>query len=284
MAQVQSTVVRQAKAAPPDKFNGVDKKPTIVDWLFAVRKYLRTTKVSEEEQVDIATSFFTDTAMNWWQSVVLGEGEGVYSMSWKEFETKCRKRFLSTDDAEVMFERLQRWRQTGAVTGYISGFQSLAQHVPLDLMNERARVVNFVKGLNVELQKAVKMMQSATLEDAISLANRAGSVDSFVQTPHHTSQRQVSSFHQSLNPLKRMASGNRFTPLLVENIEEVLSEPVTEEAKIMQLDSGDATKELDFSYLNAEQKRLFKENRCFTCKKVGHTSRDCRFAKASTKE
>lgn len=42
--------------------------------------------------------------------------------------------------------------------------------------------------------------------------------------------------------------------------------------------------EMELSYLSAEQKKLYKEGRCFKCKKIGHRSGDCRSSTSSTKD
>ena len=268
------------KIALPDKFTGVDKSPTISNWLFSISQYLRAMRADEEDYVVVATTFFTGTAMDWWQGVVKTEGQEAYHWSWQEFETRCLRRFQAVNDSELAFERLMRWRQTGSVSSYLAGFQSHIQQIPFTTLPEAGRTFVFIAGLNQELQKAVKMQQPTTLEQAMNLAQRASGLNQtssqFNSSFNRPFNRQSSTMGRSSSQLHRTATGSRFSPLVVENVEEA-SEQVGRNAALKQSEEEGQTSDFDLecSALTAEQKKLYREGRCFKCKQKGHLGRDC---------
>jgi Ty3 transposon capsid-like protein len=164
------------KPAMPAKFNGWDKSPTISNWLFSIRLYLRVTRTDEEDHVVVATTFFTGTALDWWIGMERSLGESIYQWSWQEFETRCIRRFQSVNDSQSAYQQLLRWQQTGTLTSYLAGFQSMVQQIPLQLLSEKGRLFHLVEGLNTELQTAVKLMQPTTVEEAITIAQRMGDI------------------------------------------------------------------------------------------------------------
>jgi Ty3 transposon capsid-like protein len=274
------------KPALPEKFNGVDKSPTISNWLFAVRLYLKVTRTDEEDYVMMATTLFTSTAIDWWQGIVRAEGESVYRWSWEEFEARCIRRFQAVNDAQVAYQRLLRWKQIGTITTYLAGFQSMVQQIPFELLPEAGRVFLLIEGLNPELQKSVRLVQPTTLDEAIGIAQRVSVMHQpprqSNRSPPRPPHRQPSTTNRSNSQLNRTATGSRFAPLTVENIEET-SLPSTESAENAYEDEG-STSEVDLSYLNAEQKKLYQDGRCFKCKQKGHRGKDCRSTNKSTKE
>lgn len=277
----QSSVrVSHTKPALPDKFNGSDRTPTVVNWLLAVKRYLRVTKTTENDRIDVATTFLSGTALDWWNGVERTEGESVYRWKWEEFELRCRRRFQGENESQLALHRLLKWKQTGSISVYLSGFQSLVQQIPLELLPEPARVFVFTEGLTNELQKSVKLLQPGTLDEAIGVAQRASvafqPVGQFTPSNRRPFNRQPSTMARSSSQLYRAATGSRFSPLAIENIEEE-SEQTVRNTALSQLEEGGQTSEgeCSCSALTAEQRRLFQENKCFSCRRVGHRSRWC---------
>ena len=281
-----STRKQLTKPALPEKFNGIDKSPTISNWLFSVRLYLKVTRTEEEDYVMMATTLFTAIAIDWWQGIVRAEGESVYNWNWKEFEARCIRRFQAVNDAQVAYQKLLRWKQSGTITGYLAGFQSMIQQIPFELLSESGRVFMLIEGLHPELQKSVRLVQPTTLDEAISIAQRVSvfnpSPNPFSRSPSRPLYRQPSTILRSNSQFHRAATGNRFAPLVVENIETTSSFPndFTHET-----DEGEnSTNELECSYMNTEQKKLFKERKCFKCKRVGHHRHQCPTNSPQTKD
>jgi hypothetical protein len=277
----------QIKTVLPEKFNGVDKTPTITNWLYSMKKHLRVTKTSEEDYIEIATSFFSGTALEWWSGNERTEGEAIYLMSWSEFEARCLGRFQAVNDIQLAFQRLLRWRQTGSTASYVAGFQTVVQRIPLEIMSEHMRIMFFTEGLNQELQRSVKLMKPKTLDEAINVAQTASAIDQYggqsTQSINRQPSRQVSTVVRSTSRINRASSGSRFAPLSVENIEDE-GQPIVEDTYSLRNEGENTLSELECSYLNSEQKKLLKEGRCFKCKRFGHLAKDCRSAISSTKE
>jgi hypothetical protein len=156
--------------------------------------------------------------------------------------------------------------------------------MPLSLLTEEGRVFVLIEGLNNELQKSVKLMQPTTIDEAINVAQR---VSATFHTPNQSNPtftrsnyRQPSTTNRSNSHFNRTTTGSRFAPLAVENVEEV-SERQPDSPQC-HCEGRTHLTDIEFSYLNAEQKKLYKEKKCFNCKKSGHYSKECRFN--STKE
>lgn len=281
------TRVSNTKSAMPDKFNGIDKAPTIANWLFSVRRYLRVTKTSEDERIDIASTFFTGTALDWWHGVEKAEGELIYRWDWTDFEARCLRRFQGVNESQLALHRLLRWKQTSSLNVYLAGFQAMVQQVPAELLPEPTRIFVFTEGLNNEIQKSVRLMQPNTLDEAIGVAQRASvtlqPVGQLFNSGNHYPYRAPSTMGRTSSQGSRSASGNRFAPLMVENIEDANRFPIDNVA----LDSRDAegtASDFECSALTTEQRKLFRENKCFKCKRVGHRINECPTSQWSTKE
>jgi Ty3 transposon capsid-like protein/Zinc knuckle len=279
--RLQSSRKQLTKPALPEKFNGVDKVPTISNWLFSIRLYLRVTQTEKEDLVVLASTFFSGTALDWWQGIERVEGESIYQWNWEEFTERCVKRFQASNDAQLAFQRLLRWKQTGHITAYLSVFQSLIQQIPLTLLTEQGRVFVLIEGLNNDLQKSVRLMQPATVDEAINVAQRASATyhapSPFQQTFTRPNYRHPSTTTRSSSKPNHTTTGSRFAPLVVENVEEV--NETQPDSPPGHSEGRTYLTELEFSYLNAEQKKLYREKRCFNCKKIGHFSSECRSIK-----
>jgi Ty3 transposon capsid-like protein len=202
------------------------------------------------------------------------EGESIYQWSWEEFTERCVKRLL-------------RWKQTGHITAYLSVFQSLIQQIPLTLLTEQGRVFVLIEGLNNDLQKSVILIQPATVDEAIIIAQRASATyhaqSPFQQTFTRPNYRHPSTTTRSSSQFNRATTGSRFVPLIVENVEEVHAEGQSDSPQYPTY-RGSHPPDADLTYLNAEQRKLYKEKKCFFCKKVGHWTKECRFNPNTTKE
>jgi hypothetical protein len=281
------TRVSHTKSAMPDKFNGCDKAPTIANWLFSVRRYLRVTKTGEDERIDIASTFFTGTALDWWHGVEKAEGELIYRWSWSDFEARCLRRFQGVNESQLALHRLLKWKQTSSLNVYLAGFQAMAQQVPSELLPEPTRIFVFTEGLNNELQKSVRLMQPTTLDEAIGVAQRASvtlqPVSQFFQPSNRYSHRQPSTMARASSQINRAASGSRFAPLMVENMEDV-TQPNVNYSELNYGHTEGTTSDVECSALTAEQRKLFRENKCFKCKRVGHRLNDCPTSQWQSKE
>ncbi len=275
------------KIPEPEKFNGTDRPQSIDYFLVALERFFRLSKTNQSEKIDMAAGFLSGKALEWWTSVERTEGERIRSIDWEEFRQMCLKRFMPVTNAETALKKIGKWRQSGNISSYISSFQNLAQQIPLTLLPKDARLLYFIDGLTIDLQKHVKAMRPESIEDAISFAQSIGNVgytqggmniNSRVNLPYSHSQRQTQ--QQSHNH----SVGTRNQPIYLENVNTDVREvdssvDVSSPSQHMRVTSPDLQSTsftgVDLSFLTAEQRKLFSEGRCFKCKQIGHRRSTC---------
>jgi hypothetical protein len=167
---------RHAKVPEPDKFSGSDRTHNIENFLVAVERFLRLSRIDKSDKIDTTAGFLTGVALDWWISVERTEGEKIRNIDWEEFRQMCLKRFMSVTNAEMAMKRIGKWKQSGAINSYVASFQNLAQQIPTSLLPKEARLLYFIDGLTIDLQKHVKAMRPESIEDAINFAQSIGNV------------------------------------------------------------------------------------------------------------
>ena len=267
----------RTKPSKPEKFSATDKTHNIENFLFSMERYLRLSRTDKKEHIDTTATFFTGTALEWWQSMEKTEGEGVRTIEWSEFRDMCLKRFMPIASSELAAKKIVKWKQTGSIASYISSFQSLAQQIPFSLLPKEARVLYFVEGLNTELQRHVKTMRPKTMEDAINFAQSIGSVSYMPSgNNNHNRESQSSNNRQASQQFYSKNVGTRGQPIYLESVNTEVSNPRSAMTVTSPTSSLTQSSRIDLSYLNVEQRKLFNEGRCFNCKQTGHRRRECR--------
>jgi len=167
---------RHAKVPEPDKFSGSDRTQNIENFLVAVERFLRLSRIDKSDKIDTTAGFFSGVALDWWISVERTEGEKIRNIGWEEFRQLCLKRFMSVTNAETAMKKIGKWKQSGSINSYIASFQNLAQQIPTNLLPKEARLLYFIDGLTTDLQKHVKTMKPESVEDEINFAQSIGNV------------------------------------------------------------------------------------------------------------
>jgi len=257
------------KPAAPDKFNGTDRSVSIEVFLNSAERFLRLSKVDKKDKIDQTVMYFSGIAYEWWISIETTEGEEIRNIEWDVFKQMCLKRFMPVTSAESAYKRIGRCRQKGDISTYISGFQNLAQQIPFSLLSKEARVLQFVDGLNFDLQKVVKSMRPANIEDAINFAQSIGSIGyKQIGMNYNNRDYQTGTNRQPQPTFRHYNSGTRNQPIELENVTTVETQEDNFNESIDNLT-------IDLSFLTTEQRQLYKEGKCFNCKKTGHRGRDC---------
>ncbi len=271
----------RSKVPEPDKFSGADRSQNIENFLVAVERFLRLSRVENSDKIDTTAGFFTGVALDWWISIERTEGEKIRNIGWEEFRQMCLKRFLAITTAETAMKKIGKWKQSGTINSYISSFQNLAQQIPANLLPQEARLLYFIDGLAIDLQKHVKSMRPESIEEAINFAQSIGNVG-YTQGGMNNNGRNNQSYTHSQRQLQQQSHnhsvGSRNQPIYLENVNTEVSEvdssvSVSSSSPHEQLLSHTG---IDLSFLTAEQKKLFKEGRCFRCKQAGHRRSECK--------
>lgn len=274
----------RAKVPEPDRFSGSDRTQNIETFLVAVERFLRLSRVDEADKIDTTAGFFSGVALDWWISVERAEGEKIRNICWEEFRNMCLKRFMAVTTAETAMKKISKWKQSGTINSYISSFQNLAQQIPTSLLPKEARLLYFIDGLIIDLQKHVKAMKPESIEDAINFAQSIGNVgytqggmnnnNRNNQAYNHSQRQQQQQFHNH-------SMGTRTQPIYLENVNTEVSEVdnnvgVSAPRPWMTVTSPtESSNNSELAYLTMEQKKLFREGRCFKCKQIGHRRNEC---------
>jgi hypothetical protein len=238
-----------------------------------MERFLRLSRVDKKDKIDQTVMYFSGVAYEWWTAVETTEGERIRDIEWEEFKQMCLKRFMPVTNAESAYKRIGKWRQRGDISTYISSFQNLAQQIPFSLLSKEARVLQFIDGLNFDLQKVVKSMRPANLEDAINFAQSIGSIGyKQMGTSYNNRDYQPTTNRQTQPTFRYNNSGTRNQPIELENVN-------SEETQEDHVNDSMDNLNIDLSFLTMEQRQLFKEGRCFNCKKIGHRGRNCPLSK-----
>ena len=132
-------------------------------WIFVVDQYFDFLKMSEAEQVGIATLQMTGIAIPWFQM----------SQRFAQFQSWTHmKRVIELDFGPSLFksprELLFKLQQHGTVSEYYSEFVALANRTniePQDVLRDC-----FITGLHPEIKREVKVQCPPSLMRAVSLA------------------------------------------------------------------------------------------------------------------
>ena len=161
---------QQLKLEPLAKYSG-QRQLGVRAWLMQEERYLRLSRFSEEDWVEIAALRLDGAAATWANALLLEVSEGHrMPYSWEEFRTKMIARFESVTENEEARRELRELRQIGRVAGYTAKFQELRSRLP-SMTDEEAFSV-YLAGLNSHIREQVGAHVKGNLEEAITMAQR----------------------------------------------------------------------------------------------------------------
>jgi hypothetical protein len=202
--QQQMAAAAAAAAAPPAAAPAQAARPRIPaassfsgsashldGWLREMKQQFEWYRhTADAEQVALAAAHLKGVALDWWSSLAVpaapAAAPGGYASeqarlraSFDAFEAALRGRFQPVNSAQTARLALDALRQGArqSVHDYISAFRRLL--VPLSDMSERDRVHRFVQGLRGPVQQHLIIHDVATLDAAISMAARVGSLTQY---------------------------------------------------------------------------------------------------------
>ena len=282
--ELTQTTQIATKPRKPEAFTGSRScNPTL--WLQQMKRYLVAINVEPAVYTQTAASYLSDSALQWWEGELMLKNSEDQDYSWNEFKELFLQRFQPIELSSVSLSKLTNWKQNGNLESYINGFMSLSSCIPLDLISEKARIVLFLKGLKTNIGSVVMNANPITLQQAINVAQRqsefarSDEITQFSSTyKRNWSSSQIGRNYSFDRPRSRGSlaiSNGRSSQLSAtsEHEEETGLNDRETEGQIMSSSSSENT--LNAVQWNEEQKRLFRENKCFNCKRVGHQIRHC---------
>ena len=134
--------------------------------------------VAPEERVAMACAQLRGPALDWWSTLPAATSAEL-SQSERRFVQALRERFQPVDSAQTARLALDSLRQgpKQSVHDYTSDFRRLLAAVPD--MSEADRVHRFVQGLRAPVQAQLLVHGVKTLDEAIAMAARVGSLSLF---------------------------------------------------------------------------------------------------------
>ena len=168
--QAAPRVAEPRMAAPPT----CDGKAAALDgWIAALERqfawYGYATPAQDAQRIRLATSVLTGDAWDWWSHLA------TQPATWTGLVAAMRARFQPVTSAETARAKLVVLSQGKAsVNEYISAFRRLLVAVPT--MGEDDRLFHFTRGLRPAIATQLRVHGVTTLNAAIEMAARVGSI------------------------------------------------------------------------------------------------------------
>nr|GEX14411.1 putative reverse transcriptase domain-containing protein [Tanacetum cinerariifolium] len=129
---------------------------------------------TEESQVEFASSMLQGRALTWWNTLVQTRGRAAaIAQSWEDFKKLLMEEYCPDDEVEKLESEFWNHKMVGSdIDGYTARFYELARLVPYMVTPESQRVNRYIRGLAPEIKAHVTSSQPATIQGAMSMANR----------------------------------------------------------------------------------------------------------------
>ena len=267
--------VRQMRATPPDSYDG-SSRISIDRWVQGMEQSFTYMHLfTDVLQVELAAVSVKGPALEWYNST---RKMGAPPTTWATFEAGLRARFQPVTTADIARGRMDALRQgKRPVVEYVDAFRRLVGALPL--VDVGSLLYNFQRGLAPELRLINLQHHPATLEEAISLAVRTGSV-------HWGAAANGTATPMELNALAEDAYAEgapSTTPSAVHRSSEELSEWLAamfrgdrDRVRPSGTNSLGPRPPPRITGLTAEQvKEYMDAGLCFGCRSTEHMSRQC---------
>jgi len=152
---------------------------TLDSWLREMQQQFDWYQYAAADQVAMAAAQLRGAALDWWAGQLSAAEQTTLRASFAAFETALRGRFQPVNRAQTARLALDSLRQGAKqpVADYISAFRRLL--VPVPDMSEADKVHRFVQGLRGPVQQHLIVQGVDTLDKAITMAARVGTLGLF---------------------------------------------------------------------------------------------------------
>jgi hypothetical protein len=167
---------------PPATYDG--KSSTLDDWVVEVNQQFDWYGTANEvERLRVATAFLKGAARDWWVQLPSSEKSVVHT--WELFVDALRRRFQPVTTAELARAKLSTLSQgRSTVHDYVAAFRRLM--ISLPSMEEGDRLFAFIRGLKSSIGTQLRVHGVKTVDAAIEMAVRVGSMGEFAALSNHT--------------------------------------------------------------------------------------------------
>ncbi|GJV71551.1 putative reverse transcriptase domain-containing protein [Tanacetum coccineum] len=124
--------------------------------------------------IEGAVGLLTWRALTWWNTLVQTRGRATaIAQPWEDFKKLLMKEYCPDDEIQKLESEFWNHKMVGSdIDGYTARFHELARLVPHMVTPESQRVNRYIRGLAFEIKPNVTSSEPATIQGAVSMANR----------------------------------------------------------------------------------------------------------------
>lgn len=245
----------------------------------------------DSSRLSFAGALLKGAALDWWATLAIAvagapANESTRPATYAEFVARLRGRFQPVNSAQTARIALDDLRQgpKQSVHDYISSFRGLLVQVPS--MAEEDRVHRFLRGLRTTIATPLRIQGVSSLDAAIAMAARVGSLADFgaaAAGPAPAAAASQGNDHMELDNVEGLEKATSAAPTasLQSQFHEFLNAMKQERSSARSKESRGAGKDVAAAIakrfgLTPEQVREhFDKGQCFNCNGTGHSSRAC---------
>lgn len=158
---------RGQRLAAPTPFEG--SSSTLDDWMAAMQRQFEFYNMPDGERVRFASAHLHKSAWDWWSTLANRPN------SWASLKVALIARFQPVTSAETARAKLIALSQgKQSINEYVDNFRRLLARIPD--MGLADQLFQFIRGLRPALATQLRVQGVTTMEDAINLAVRVGSL------------------------------------------------------------------------------------------------------------
>ena len=253
------TLNKVLKPQTPSPYKGDHDADACQNFIDNQEEYYTVVQLARDQWVQYTALNFTDDAKSWWRSCGL-----TISCPWDDFKGAFLGFFTPPNAVAAAREALETLRQgKRTVAAYTHEFRRLRRRVPT--LDDDTALHWYMKGLERDTGKEVRLRQPTTLDYAISQATLVHSI-LFPDGPHVSTAKEGPSPMDLDNMDIRVAINN-----------------IASQVNSMQRNGGYQANNRGYNgaplppKLTAEERAYLIANKgCFRCRKLGHVSPQCR--------
>nr|GEU66005.1 hypothetical protein [Tanacetum cinerariifolium] len=199
-----SCSIKTFRASGAKEFFRTEGAVGLLTWFESIEAVLHITKCPAESQVEFASSMLQGRALTWWNTIVQTRGRATAkAQSWEDFKKLLMEEYCPDDEVEKLDSEFWNHKMVGSdIDGYTARFHELARLVPHMVTLESQCVNRYIRGLALEIKAHVTSSQPATIQGAVSMANRL-TIDDQGQGQHQYAGQHprcaMCNFHHSRN-------------------------------------------------------------------------------------
>lgn len=243
--ELARTLASVLKPQKPEPYTGIVDAETCLNFVDSFEEYYTILSLNDKHWVSYVVLSLTQDARSWWRTSGL-----TLETTWTIFRETFIARFTPPDAANRARELLKALKQgRQSVAAYTNEFRRHLRLIPK--MDKDDALFEYLRGLEKETSKQVRLRQPANLDAAIT---------------------EATIIHTILFPdgIPQILASPKTTP-----------EPMAMELDNLRLELNALRQQVRQSYSsipklsNQERDRLRLRGACFKCRKDGHMAREC---------